>query len=296
MKTRRAIFWTVGGGISLCAAAFWLTGLGTTLNSNSDPAWAQTTGQVLSETSHPVQMQAEPAAASDNSSTGSDSTNPNPPPRSPMAGTRFGGPWANRQSLLRDFLRWEQLTPDQRRQERQLESENESEEWTRFIEFLRNNSHNRYMMVIRLAPRQGSMVRNRLMQVWLTIEQEERTNPSLFDVHVQQFRVEDTVFGLAAELRRARRAGNSSAMNEIEGKIHDQAGKLVDLDFAERDIRIQNAQRLLDQQKSLLAKDQERKDSLTDQRTQRLLAQFNLVFSRPTPSDVSASPTTEPAN
>jgi hypothetical protein len=265
MKQRRLILWTLLGGLPICAiAAIWAEVIS---DANSDPAWAQTAGVSSAEVSEdkPVHTEATAPARADGQ----------------------GSPPAPRQAM-RDFLRWEALTPDQRRLDRQMQFEDEATEWSKLLEFLRTNSHNRYLLILHVGPQPGSPLRNRLMQRWLTVEVLQRTDPALYDIHVQEFREEDVVIGLAAEMRRARRAGDSDRLQDLRSQVRQSATKLVELNFDERELRIQDAQRLLDQEKARLDTDRAQKDHLVDERSRALMQQFGF------PLAVRNYPTTRP--
>ena len=270
MMRRGVILWTLLGGLPICAiAAIWAEVIA---DVNSDPAWAQTAGVNSAEVSenkpiHTVATAAPPQQHADSQSTAN-------PPR----------------QAIRDFLRWEDLTPEQRRLDRQMQLGDEATEWSKLLEFLRSNSHNRYLLILHVAPQPGSPLRSRLMQRWLTVEQLQRTDPALYDVHVQEFREEDVVIGLAAEMRRARRSGNTDALGHLRAQVRDSAAKLVELNFAERSLRIQDAQRLLDQEKVRLDHDRAQKERLIDQRSRQLMQQFGFPFAD------RGAPTTRPSS
>jgi len=274
MKRFSPLMWTLAGGLPACAAVLWIAGAPGVLNTNPSPADGQAAySESVADQNKQVHTQAQEPAPS--------SSQDNQTPASLGSARR----------RLLDSLRWESLTPDQRRADLQLQSQQEQDEWQRLVEFLQKNSHNRYMLLIRMrqAPEPGSPTRTNLMQRWLQLEQLERTNPALFDLRVQEFREEDTMIGLAAEMRRARRANDQDSLNSLREKVHAEAVKLVDLDFAERELRIKNAQFLLDQEKNRLDQDRLNKDNLAGQRGRRLMQQFGI-------GNIGNSPSTRPTN
>lgn len=271
MRNLKTLIWAVAGGLPICAAILWVGGAAGIGSSDPGQALAQTTDAPTSEmgTNQPVRTQVL-------------GTSPQQT-ETPGAGTAY----QSRRELL-DFLRWQNLSPEDRRMDRQVQSEQEVEEWARLLEFLRDNSHNRYLLVLRVAPQPGSVLRNKLMQQWLVLSQQQRTNPALFDIHVQEFKEEDVVIGLAAEMRRARRANDRDSLKTLRKKIRDEAVKLVELNFAERELRIKNAQELVDQQQKLLEQDRQTKDHLADERGRQLMQQFgmnNFAFPSSRPSN-----------
>jgi hypothetical protein len=253
MKRHGAILWIlVGVGLSYGAAA-WLSG------GRAPAALAAAPAQTANQT--PIQSAAQ---------SGPDA------PASENPG------YFPRRRLLMDFLRWQSLSPEERERQLDAQREHEGEEWAGLLQFLKDNSPNRYLLVLRQspAPRPGSMARNRLLQRWLNLEQLQRNQPALYTVHVEQFKEEDVVIGLVAQLRQAINHGDDGRADELHQEIQSEAGKLVELGLHERALRIDNATALLHQEQIRLDQDKANKDKLVQQRADQIFQQAERVFGR----------------
>lgn len=244
MKRSGAMMWMVVGAGLLYGAAQWLS-----IKSSA----------VLADVAQPSTAQtATPAPAPDN------------PALFP------------RRRLLMDYLRWQSLGPEERDRQFESQRQHEAEEWEGLLQFLKDNSPNRYLLVLRTtpSPRPGSLARVRLLQRWLNLELLQRTQPELYAVHVQQFREEDVVMGLAIQLRQARNHGDEGRADELTRQIHTEVAKLVDLGLHERAVRIQNLQALLRQEQGRLDQDMANKDQLVRQRADQIFQQADRAFGR----------------
>jgi hypothetical protein len=186
-------------------------------------------------------------------------------PASPTAPMR-----AYQRRLSMDYLRWQAADP----QEQAIQSQREAEEWTKLVGFIKENSPNRYLLLLRQtpAPLPGSMVRFRLLQRWLNLEQLQRNQPDLYAIRVDQFKAEDAMIGLVAEFRQARRHTDFGRVRDLKARIRAQAAKLVDLNLRDRQLRLKNIQAALSQQESQLAQDMLNRDKLVDERANQILS------------------------
>jgi hypothetical protein len=235
MKGWKAWMWVVAGGLPLGAATIW----------NPTP-----TRPPAPDDSIPQVALADvlPDAAGDPAP----ATEPAGQPANPVFQRR---PWM-------DFLRRESLSPQE-----------EAEDWAKVIEFVRINSPNRYLLLVRQSPQAGSSTRLRLLQRWQNLEQQQRNQPALYEIHLQQFKEEDVLIGLVAQLRQARNHGNIGRVQEMRSQITAEAVKLVDLNLRDRAVRIQNAEDLLSQERARLEKDMLNKDQLAQERANAILQQ-----------------------
>jgi hypothetical protein len=125
-------------------------------------------------------------------------------------------------------------------------------------------------------PLPGAAVRLTLMQRWLNLQQFKETQPALYGLHVEQFRVEDEIVGLAAQYRVATRRGNVTQAANARAQIKTQADKLVDLNLAERTAQIEYARKLLDDQETGLAADKANTAQLYAQREGTILQESQI--------------------
>jgi len=250
MKAWKAWMWVVAGGLPLGAATLWNpTPSVPPAPDDSMPQMAL--ADVLPDAGGDPAPATEPAAQSAN-------------------------PFFQRRPFM-DFLRWESLSP----QEREQQQQREAEDWSKVIEFVRINSPNRYLLLVRQSPQAGSPTRLRLLQRWQNLEQQQRNQPALYEIHLEQFKEEDVLIGLVAQLRQARNHGNIGRAEEMRSQISAEAVKLVDLNLRDRAVRIQNAKELLGQEQARLEKDMLNRDQLAQERASALLQQAERFRSGP---------------
>jgi hypothetical protein len=245
MKRWKAILFVAAGGLPICAAVFF--------SAANVPGISGPSGALA---------QTDDGQAATNDATSELRPLANGP-----------GPFQQRRLLL-DYLRWQSMGP----QDRRNLQHREEDEWRQFLEFMKVNSPNRSQLLLRQNLRPGAPIRVRLLQRWQNMEL-QRNNKDLYNVLLQEFKEEDVVVGLAAQLRVARQTADSDdRIADIRQQIEETAGKLVELNLQQRRIRIDIARKLLDQEEANLEQDTTNRVSLADQRAQQLLNEANRGF------------------
>jgi hypothetical protein len=221
---------------------------------NSSVALAQTTGSPSSAPDTPANTPTDAQAAPGN-----------PDGSNALAG---GGdqPWVE----MSDFLRWQSL-PYQDRQE--LRSR-EPQEWAKLTDFLKENCPNRATLLDRQSPPPGSPARARLLLRWENIQRLQHEQPDLYEVEIDQLKQEDVLIGLVARFRQAHAHQDRDRSMELWRQIEAESLKLVDLNLHERDLRLQNAQKLLANQQADLQHDEQYREQLAHSRARQFLQQI----------------------
>jgi hypothetical protein len=196
-----------------------------------------------------------------------------------------GGGGAGGQRLLMEQLRLYGMSP----QERQNAMAREKAAWENLLAFLKEHAPNRYNILMRQQPLPRTLVRMRLIQRWMNMEQTRISEPALYDLMVEQFHDEDHVIGLVAQLRLANRDKNTSVESDLKDQIRAAASTLVKLNLNQRQLQIQHAEEQLDQQKADLARDTANADQLSAQRADQIIANSQMRSSAPQP-EPSAAP------
>jgi hypothetical protein len=112
--------------------------------------------------------------------------------------------------------------------------------------------------------------------------EQQHNQPELYGVLLTQFKDEDAVLGLAAQLRMAiMRHEGEDRINTIRSEIQDAAGRLVKDNLEERRIRIEETRALLDKEEATLEADNGKFNSLVEQRARQI---FNQVINRGGPT------------
>ena len=182
-------------------------------------------------------------------------------------------------------------SPSATPEERARLSEREAEAWGNFLAFLKNNSPNRYQLLTHLNPPPGSPSRVRLLQRWLILRRQDRTQPAMYAIHVQQFREEDAVLGFVADLKLAKSRHDDTGVEKAKAAIGAESGKLVALNLQERMLRVQAVEKLLDEERGRLERDTANRDQLASERAQQIIQRAE---DRRGAGD-AASPTTGPS-
>lgn len=129
-----------------------------------------------------------------------------------------------------------------------------------FIDFMKQNSPNRLRYINSLpasSSRQQLVIQ--FIDRWQSIARLKATDQEIYPMRVQTLQLEDEVFGLMLQVKAGSPAGASPA---LQAKIHDDITKLVDLNFAERDVRLNRMQKLLADEKNKLANDKNQRDQI----------------------------------
>ena len=142
--------------------------------------------------------------------------------------------------------------------------------WKAFLEFLKVNAPNRYDILTKQQMSLGSQQQTRLMQRWLNMEQLKTSQRDMYDLMVQQFTTEDRLIGLAARLLLSSRKHDGNETG-IEKEIRAQAFVSEELSLSQRNLRIQNEQRALDQQRTDWQQDTKNQKQLADERAQAII-------------------------
>jgi len=261
-------WWIMGLGLPLCAVIFWLNIRASSIDSNRAAAVAA--GQVVSggESSWAKAAWADLLPDVANAQAAPPSTNPpstNPPSTNPPSTNPDGTNAANSNPRNPNTAPSGPVRSGLRQKE--------SEQWTSFMDFFKDHSPRRFLILSRQFPQANSPMRQRLLARWMTMQQIQANQPKLYGKMVEQFEVEDKLFGLAAELRQATRRGNAQRAAQATAEIRAEAANLVDLNLAERQLRLENSRRLLDQVEARLNQDQQNRDQTAQQRADQLVRQ-----------------------
>jgi ribosome assembly protein YihI (activator of Der GTPase) len=98
---------------------------------------------------------------------------------------------------------------------------------------------------------------------------------------VKRVRLEDDLFALTMDAQSSGEAESAS----IREKIRDKIAEIVNLDFSERQTRIEKLEKMLDDEKTRLAADQSSVDKIIDRRTDQIMNRLeglNRELSSPT--------------
>jgi hypothetical protein len=159
------------------------------------------------------------------------------------------------------------------------------QEWDDMMEFLKQYSPARAHVLANLNLPQNAPIRLDAIRKWRSFNFIKEHFPAIADQMVHRFQLEDDLFALMLKAQ-----ADNSQLKEYRDLIHNKVSQIVELDFVERQTRIDQLQKLLENEKQAFALDQAMVQKVIDHRTDTIMARLG-QFS----PDV-ASPTTHPAD
>ena len=105
-------------------------------------------------------------------------------------------------------------------------------------------------------------VRSRIYDRVHTLQQLADRDPELHTFALRQFELEDEIYGIMAEVRRAREMGDDEALEEAQARARDAMVRYARNTFAERESRIQRLRQELEHEESRLERDRHNIDEI----------------------------------
>ncbi len=155
------------------------------------------------------------------------------------------------------------------------------EEWNDMMTFMRANSPARWRVLSSLQLRPNAPIRLDAIRRWRNFNFTKDHFPDVADQLVKRVRLEDDLFALTMDAQSSGEADSAS----IREKIRDKIAEIVNLDFSERQTRIDKLEKMLDDEKTRLAADQSSVDKIIDRRTDQIMNRLdglNRELSSPT--------------
>jgi hypothetical protein len=158
------------------------------------------------------------------------------------------------------------------------------QEWDDMMEFLREYSPARAHVLASLHMPENAPIRLDAMRKWRNFNFTKEHFPAIADQMLHRFQLEDDLFALMLKAQ-----ADGSQITEYRDLIHNKVAQIVQLDFVERQTRIDQLQKLLESEKQAFALDQAMVEKVIDHRTDTIMARLGQF------SPDNASPTTHPA-
>ncbi|HEX4053426.1 MAG TPA: hypothetical protein VHX86_04100 [Tepidisphaeraceae bacterium] len=157
------------------------------------------------------------------------------------------------------------------------------QEWDDMMVFLQQYSPARAHVLANLDVPENAPIRLDAIRKWRNYNFTKEHFPAVADQLLKRFGKEDDLFALMLAAQ-----SDNSQLDEYRDLIHNKVAEIVQLDFAERQTRIDKLAKMLDDEKQKFAQDQAMEDKLIDQRTDKIMSRLGQVD-----SDI-ALPTTRP--
>ncbi|MGA2443612.1 MAG: hypothetical protein ABSH08_21880 [Tepidisphaeraceae bacterium] len=154
------------------------------------------------------------------------------------------------------------------------------QEWDDMMAFMQDSSPARGRVLANLKVPNDSPIRLDAIRKWRNYNFTKEHFPAVADQLLRRFHLEDDLFALT--LTAQAEGGVNGA--QIHDKIRDKIADLVQLDFSERQTRIDKLQKMLEDEKAKLASDQASQDKLIDQRTNAIMNRLERLSHAPAPT------------
>jgi hypothetical protein len=154
------------------------------------------------------------------------------------------------------------------------------QEWDDMMAFMQDNSPARWHVLANLQVPNNSPIRLDAIRKWRNYNFTKEHFPAVADQLLRRFHLEDDLFALTLTAQAEGQADGS----QIHDKIRDKIADLVQLDFSERQTRIDKLQKMLEDEKAKLASDQASQDKLIDQRTNAIMNRLERLSRAPAPT------------
>ncbi len=142
------------------------------------------------------------------------------------------------------------------------------DEWKRVEAFMTQNSPDRLRQLNRLPDEKKPNVKRAMVGRFRMLEEIRKTDPVLYDIWVQKLQVEDDRFTLLRAVRRPRPGDDPK---ETEARLRANIAEGVRLELDERQHRLANLERAVDDEKAKLADDRKNEDTLINEQLTRAI-------------------------
>jgi hypothetical protein len=158
------------------------------------------------------------------------------------------------------------------------------QEWDDMMTFLGRYSPARAFVLAHLNLPENAPIRLDAIRKWRNFNFTKEHFPAIADQMLRRFHLEDDLFDLMLKAQ-----ADNSQLTEYRDLIHNKVAQIVQLDFVERQTRIDQLQKLLESEKQAFAMDQAMVQKVIDHRTDTIMARLGQL------SPDTESPTTHPA-
>jgi hypothetical protein len=165
------------------------------------------------------------------------------------------------------------------------------QEWDDMMEFLKQNSPARAHVLSHLNLAENAPLRLDAIRKWRNYNFIRDHFPAIADQMIHRFKLEDDLFTLMLKAQ-----ADDSQLKEYRELIHNKVAQIVQLDFVERQTRIDQLQKLLESEKQAFAMDQEMVEKVIDHRTDTIMARLGRIPDRASPTTRPQDPTVNVSN
>jgi hypothetical protein len=143
------------------------------------------------------------------------------------------------------------------------------QEWEDMMAFLKQYSPARWHVLANLNLAENAPLRLDAIRKWRNYNFVRDHFPAIADQMVHRFQLEDDLFDLMLKAQ-----ADNSELSQYRDLIHNKVAQIVQLDFVERQTRIDQLQKLLESEKQAFAMDQAMVQKVIDHRTDTIMARL----------------------
>ena len=141
------------------------------------------------------------------------------------------------------------------------------EQWEEIQKFMREVSPRRTAAYDDMSADNKPLVKKLVVARYDFIQNLKKDDPALYDVTVDKWKAEDSIFGILKDLHDS----NKKVEDDDKKALREQVSKLIDSNFKERDLRIEKAKKSLSEAVARLDEDKKNKDNLVDDKLNQYL-------------------------
>jgi hypothetical protein len=142
------------------------------------------------------------------------------------------------------------------------------QEWDEMMDFLRVNSPLRAQSLANMRLPDNAPAKTNLIRTYRAYKLISEQNPEIGNLRRQQFQVEDKLFGLQARVRRF-----PEQADQLKPQVHFWVEKIVNLEIAEKEIRVKRLQSMLGEETAKLDQQKANAEATVEDRTDRIMEQ-----------------------
>ena len=144
------------------------------------------------------------------------------------------------------------------------------EEWNEMMAFMETASPARAHVLSSLQLRPNAPIRLNAIQQWRNYNFTVEHFPDVKEQLLKRIHLEDDLFALTVDAQSAGETDSAYIRERIRAKI----AEIVQLDFKQRQTRIEKLERMLDEEKARLAADQSSMDQMIERRTDQIMGRL----------------------
>jgi hypothetical protein len=148
------------------------------------------------------------------------------------------------------------------------------EEWAEISQFMREHSPLRWEQYEKLGPEAQKRLETVIIERYRTLQRLKQDSPEIYEIRMKRLPLEDRIFRLSREVRRAK--GNSDKAAPLRQELTMAVARWIKLGFDEQEARIKQLQDQVDRMTARLKNEQAQSEELIKNRVEMVEKTGNL--------------------